>query len=57
MLEKIFVEWAKSYYQNNNKKVPSTILLYREGLSDIQAKDQLGRAELPALEGMVKTIG
>lgn len=48
-LENIFVEWAKSFFQANNKKVPETIILYREGLSDAQAQDQLARSEIPAL--------
>lgn len=43
MLEDIFVSWAKNYFQTNNKKIPDTIILYREGLSDIQTKDQLPR--------------
>ena len=42
-LEDLFINWAKSYYQTNNKKVPDTIILYREGLSDVQTKDQLPR--------------
>ena len=56
-LEDLFISWAKSYYQTNNKKVPDTIILYREGLSDVQTKDQLPRMEIPAMEGMVKKIG
>lgn len=55
-LEEIFINWAKNYYQLNNKKVPTTIILYREGLSDVQTKDQLPRSEIPALEGMVEKI-
>ena len=55
LLRDIFVEWAKSYYIHN-KKVPKVILLYREGLSDIQAQQQLRYAEIPALEEMMQVI-
>lgn len=44
VLEKMFIEWAKAYFQLNNAKAPDTIILYREGLSDPQAKEQLGRS-------------
>ncbi len=47
-MEDIFTNWAKTYYQTN-KKVPNLIMLYREGLSDRQTKDQLSRSEIPAL--------
>lgn len=47
-LESIFYDWAKTFFMKN-KKVPDTIILYREGLSDPQAKDQLPRSEIPAL--------
>ena len=57
LLEQIFINWAKTYYQTNNKKVPDTIILYREGLSEVQTRDQLPRTEIPALEGMAKKIG
>lgn len=40
-----------------NKKAPSLILLYREGLSIQQTKNQLPRTEIPALENMIKKIG
>lgn len=53
----MFVDWAKSYYQNNNKKVPDSILIYREGLSNAQAKTQLPTSEIPALEEMTAIIG
>lgn len=43
MLEDIFISWAKAYYQTNNKRAPETIILYREGLSDVQTKDQIPR--------------
>lgn len=56
-LESIFIDWAKSYYQNNNKTVPDSIIIYREGLSDAQAKTQLTVAEIPALNNMIKVIG
>ena len=56
MLEDIFVNWAKNFFQTNSRKVPETIILYREGLSDAQIEDQLPRTELPALHGMVKKI-
>lgn len=29
VLEDMFVNWAKSYFQTNNKKVPEHIILYR----------------------------
>ena len=38
MLEGIFVEWAKSFFQTNGRTVPDVIILYREGLSDHQAR-------------------
>lgn len=57
VLEEIFVNWAKNFYKTNGKKVPDTIILYREGLSDVQTKDQLPRSELPALDNMIKIIG
>lgn len=49
------MSWAKTFYLAN-KKLPETIILYREGLSDSQAKDQLSRSEIPALEGMIQII-
>lgn len=54
--EEIFVNWAKSYYQLN-KKVPNTIILYREGLSIQQTTAQVSKMEIPALEGMIQEIG
>ena len=57
MLEEMFIEWAKKYYRNSDRTRPDVIILYREGLSDAQAKDQLPRSEIPALENMVKIIG
>jgi aubergine-like protein len=57
VLEDIFTNWAKAYYQTNNKKVPNLIILYREGLSPMQAQAQLPKTEIPAMEAMIKTIG
>ena len=58
VMQEMFINWARSYYrQSGRKDVPDTIILYREGLSDIQAKQQLPRSELPALGNMVKVIG
>lgn len=54
--EQIFINWAKSYYQLN-KKVPGTIILYREGLSIPQTAAQVGKMEIPALNGMIQEIG
>jgi hypothetical protein len=54
--EEIFINWAKSYYQLN-KKVPGTIILYREGLSVQQTAAQIKNMELPALDGMIAEIG
>lgn len=56
-LEKIFIEWAKSFYQTNNKKIPDLIILYREGLSIPQLQAQLPKMEIPALERMIKQMG
>ena len=33
------------------------IILYREGLSDVQAKHQLSASEIPALKNMIDKIG
>lgn len=48
-IKDIFVNWAKSYYQVNNKKVPDLIILYREGLSIPQTAAQIPKMEIPAL--------
>lgn len=56
-IEDIFVNWAKSYYQNNNRKAPELIILYREGLSIPQTAAQIPKMEIPALEGMIQEIG
>ena len=55
MLDKIFYNWAKTFYKNT-KSVPGIIILYREGLSDAQAQVQL-RPELESLHYMVEQIG
>lgn len=56
VLEDMFVNWAKGYFQTNNKKVPDHIILYREGLSVPQTKTQLPKMELPAMYNMIKEI-
>lgn len=56
ILEDMFVRWAKNFFMSN-KKAPDIIMLYREGLSIPQIKDQIPRMEIPALENMVKKIG
>ena len=55
VLDKIFYNWAKTFYKNT-KSVPGIIILYREGLSDAQAQVQL-RPELESLHYMVEQIG
>lgn len=57
-LEDIYINWARNYYIFDKKRVlPNVIVLYREGLSDQQIKNQLPRTEIPALENMVKIFG
>lgn len=51
--EEMFINWAKSYYKLN-KKVPESILLYREGLSIEQTAAQISKMELPAFDAMIK---
>jgi ribosomal protein L23 len=48
----MLVEWIKKYYELQ-KDFPSIIILYREGLSDEQAKMQ-GQKELQALFKVVE---
>ena len=50
-LNSIFYNWARTYYKNT-KTVPGIVLLYREGLSEAQAKQQLG-PELESINYMI----
>lgn len=54
IFEAMFVNWAKNYYMLNND-VPSTILMYREGLSLKQIEVQL-EPEVEAMYTMIKKI-
>jgi len=54
-LENIFVSWAKSYFLNSGKQAPEVIIIYREGLSDMQVDKQLP-AEIQAVNNMVTKI-
>lgn len=38
--EKLFTGWIKKYFMDNNKKLPSVLVVYREGLNNVQAKSQ-----------------
>ena len=41
-LNNIFYNWARTYFKTT-KTVPGIIMMYREGLSEAQTKQQLGR--------------
>lgn len=56
VFEKMFIEWAKSYFMKE-KKVPETIILYHEGMSSPQTLSQLRNTIIPALLSMIKIIG
>lgn len=48
----MFTEWAKAYYIHQDRKsVADTIIIYRENLSDEQARLQLKNCEIEALHG------
>ena len=49
------MEWLKNY-EATSKKMPEVIVLYREGLSDSQIKEQVSRSEVPALETLASKI-
>jgi hypothetical protein len=34
----IFTQWIKKWYDSNEKKLPNTIIVYREGLNEVQAQ-------------------
>ena len=36
--EGLFTSWIKEYYIENGKSLPSVIIIYREGLNDVQAR-------------------
>jgi len=37
----MFTAWIKKYFQDNNKKLPNVLVIYREGMNTVQAKSQI----------------
>ena len=37
----LYLRWIRSYFDKNDSKLPTTIVIYREGLNDKQAKNTL----------------
>ena len=34
----MFVKWFQNYFKKNQKKLPTLVVIYREGFNEIQAK-------------------
>ena len=37
----IFTQWLQNWFMNNNKKLPRVIVVYREGLNEVQARHRM----------------
>ena len=40
LFQGMFTSWIQNYFIKNQKVLPSTLIIYREGLNDVQAKHQ-----------------
>lgn len=40
LFQGLFTPWIQNYFMKNQKVLPSTIVIYREGLNDVQARHQ-----------------
>lgn len=48
----MFTSWIQNYYIKNQKTLPNTLVIYREGLNDVQARHQF---EIE-VQGLLNTI-
>ena len=52
LFQGMFTSWIQNYFIKNQKVLPSTLIIYREGLNDVQAKHQF-QVEV---QGLLETI-
>ncbi len=48
----MFTTWLQNYYAKNQKQLPTTLVIYREGLNDTQARHQFE----VEVQGLLETI-
>ena len=52
LFQSMFTSWIQNYFLKNQKVLPSTLIIYREGLNDVQAKHQFE----VEVQGLLETI-